>query len=361
MAHEKAFAFTPVDQQVFGQKHCHHHAQSVVHPAGFQQLAHGGVNNRQTGTCFLPGGEVIGGVAPRQGFGFGAKRPVPGNPWITHQNVFIELAPQQFIDPGHGTGTSALKLTPIALQCRMQALAGRNHSGGEVGRELAGAGFRREVPFAFVVIDLRIGKTVEATTGFGLSRGPQVAQAGVGRGESCDRRGDSVAGDVQRRLYIGRVHETGQRMMQPFITDFAELAEDLKVAAGFGQHAAGLKQQLIEVAVYFDAFGFQGAGDRGIPPGFMDAVFVVEVQCVDLQLPAQVEQYRWRLIPARGRADQQGNIQLTQFMAQLRQIAQPEIHFAGGVVMLQPLLRTQQIHRHTRSASGGGREGGVVM
>ncbi|MNN37395.1 hypothetical protein D3C81_1513430 [compost metagenome] len=150
-------------------------------------------------------------------------------------------------------------------------------------------------------------------------------------------------------------------MMQPFITDFAELAEDLKVSAGFGQYAAGLKQQLIEVAVYFDAFGFQGAGDRGIPPGFMDAVFVVEVQCVDLQLPAQVEQYRWRLIPARGRADQQGNIQLTQFMAQLRQIAQPEIHFAGGVVMLQPLLGTQQIHRHTRSASGGGREGGVVM
>jgi hypothetical protein len=70
---KKAFAFTPVDQQVFRQKHRHHHPQAVVHPAGFEQLAHRGIDDRQACARFLPRGEFVRRVAPGQRFGFRAE------------------------------------------------------------------------------------------------------------------------------------------------------------------------------------------------------------------------------------------------------------------------------------------------
>ncbi|MNP40242.1 hypothetical protein D3C76_1338680 [compost metagenome] len=82
---------------------------------------------------------------------------------------------------------------------------------------------------------------------------------------------------------------------------------------------------------------------------------------VDLQLPAQLEQHGRSVIPAGSIADQQGNVQLAQRATQRLQVAQPEVHFAGGVVMFTPLLRTQQKHRHSRATGCRGREGGVVM
>ena len=104
-------------------------------------------------------------------------------------------------------------------------------------------------------------------------------------------------------------------MTQPFMTDLAELTEDLKVSTGFAQHTAGLEQQLIEVAADLDAFGLQGPGHRGIATGFMDAVFLVEMHRVDLQLPAQLEQHGRSVIPAGSIADQQGNVQFVQCVA----------------------------------------------
>ncbi|MNR46614.1 hypothetical protein D3C85_1656080 [compost metagenome] len=94
MTHEKALAFAPVDQQVFTQKHGDDHAQTVVHPAGFQQLAQGGIDDWKAGARLLPGSQVRRGIAPGQGFGLRAKGPVPGHPWIAHQNVLVELPPQ---------------------------------------------------------------------------------------------------------------------------------------------------------------------------------------------------------------------------------------------------------------------------
>lgn len=60
VAHEEALALAPVDQQVLGQEHGDDHAQAVVHPAGFQQLAHGRIDDRQAGAALLPGGQIFG-------------------------------------------------------------------------------------------------------------------------------------------------------------------------------------------------------------------------------------------------------------------------------------------------------------
>ena len=102
--------------------------------------------------------------------------------------------------------------------------------------------------------------------------------------------------------------------MQAFVTDLAELAEDLEIGAGSGQHGARLEQQLIEVAVKVDALGFQDLGHRGITTGFMNAVFLVDVHCVDFQLLAQLEQDLGCLIPAGRRANQQRDVQGAQRM-----------------------------------------------
>ncbi|MCY1175611.1 hypothetical protein D9M73_158550 [compost metagenome] len=217
-------------------------------------MAHGGVDDRQTGARLLPGGQFIGSVAPGQRFGFRAKRAVPGHSRVAHQDVFVEFAPQQFVDPGDGAGVAAFELTLIAVQRGVQALARRNHPGGKIGRELTGTGFCREVAFVLVVLDLRFAKVVEATPGFGFARRPQVAQVISGCCEAVDTQGDRIAGNVQRRLFVRRAYQAGQRVVQSFVADFAELAEDLKVSAGAGQHAPGLEQQLIEVAANFDPF-----------------------------------------------------------------------------------------------------------
>ncbi|MNQ86860.1 hypothetical protein D3C85_1020640 [compost metagenome] len=173
-------------------------------------MAHGRVDNRQSGPGLLPGSEFLGSIAPGQGLGFRAKSTVPGHLWVAHQNVFIELAPQQFIDPGDGADLAAFEFTLIALQRGVQALAWRDHPGGEVGRELAGAGFRREVPLALVVVDLSVDEGVEATPGFGFPGRPECAKA-VGRwGETFDPGRDFITGDAQRRLLHRSADKTWQ-------------------------------------------------------------------------------------------------------------------------------------------------------
>ena len=74
--------------------------------------------------------------------------------------------------------------------------------------------------------------------------------------------------------------------MQTFITDLAELAEHLKVAAGLGQDAAGFEEQLIEITLKCNPLGPQFLGNGSIAAAFMDAVFLIHMNGFDLQLPA---------------------------------------------------------------------------
>src|SRR5450830_1735289 len=71
--------------------------------------------------------------------------------------------------------------------------------------------------------------------------------------------------------------------------------------------------------------------------------------------------HSWRLVPGRGRADQQGNIQRAEGLAQVLQVAQPEVDFARCIIMGQPLLRGNQVHGRHRAALARGGQGGVVM
>ncbi|MNL26505.1 hypothetical protein D3C87_1480330 [compost metagenome] len=110
-----------------------------------------------------------------------------------------------------------------------------------------------------------------------------------------------------------------------------------------------------------DVLSIQCFGHCCIPAAFVDAVFLIEVHGLDVQRATKIQQHFRRFIPARGLADQQRNVQLAQRVLQFVEVAHPEVDFARGVVVVQPLLRTQQIHRHTRANRCGGREGGVVV
>jgi len=149
--------------------------------------------------------------------------------------------------------------------------------------------------------------------------------------------------------------------VQAFVADLAELAEDLEVSTGLGQHAAWLEEQLVEIAMPTDVFGLERLGHRSVSSGFVDAVLLVDVYRFDLQLLAQLEQHLWRLMPVGGGTDQQGYVQFAQRVAEHGQVAQPEIHLARGIVVLQPLLRAQQVDGHARATASSGRERGVVV
>jgi hypothetical protein len=106
---------------------------------------------------------------------------------------------------------------------------------------------------------------------------------------------------------------------------------------------------------------FQGLGYGGITPAFVDPVLFVGVDGLDRQGLAQLDQYLWHLIPCIRVADQQWDIQFTQGLAQALEVAQPKVDFARRIVMGQPLLRRDQVHRRRRATLAGGSEGGVVM
>jgi hypothetical protein len=74
-----------------------------------------------------------------------------------------------------------------------------------------------------------------------------------------------------------------------FQADPFELAEHLEVLAAAGEHAAGLEQQLVEMAMGTDPGLFQQPCGGLVAPGFVDAVFVVPVHGLDVVLAAHLE------------------------------------------------------------------------
>ena len=110
-----------------------------------------------------------------------------------------------------------------------------------------------------------------------------------------------------------------------------------------------------------DALGLKCVGNSLVATGFVDPVFLVDVHGINAQLLAQLQQHGGGLIPGVGGADKQRDVQPLQAVAQDAQVAQPEIDFAGRVVVRQPLLRADQVHGHGRAALGTGAQGGVVM
>ncbi len=59
LLHEVTFAESPVEVQIFGEKHGRDHAHAVVLIAGGIQLTHAGVDNREAGAALLPSIEGV--------------------------------------------------------------------------------------------------------------------------------------------------------------------------------------------------------------------------------------------------------------------------------------------------------------
>ncbi|KAG0762177.1 hypothetical protein G6F22_018710 [Rhizopus arrhizus] len=135
--------------------------------------------------------QVCRRVAPRHGGGFGFHGLVHGQRRVGGQQVLVELAPQQFVDPCGGAGLAAIQFAMIGCQRRTQRLPGRQHAGRQIRRPAAGAGQRREVALVLVGIDDAVGKGGQPVAGRGFAGGPQRAH-----GIACRR--ESVEGIGQR-------------------------------------------------------------------------------------------------------------------------------------------------------------------
>ncbi|MNM73429.1 hypothetical protein D3C81_851560 [compost metagenome] len=171
-----------------------------MHPPGVQQLAHGRVDDRKAGAPLFPGREVFRRIAPGQGFGLGAEGAVPGNLWITRQDVLVELPPEQLVDPGLDAGAAAVELATVAGQGAVQALPGRDHASSQVSGKLAGAGLGREVTQVLVVVYCFIEKARQTALCLGFASRPVVAQGARGCVEAVHVFGYWVACDRHRRL-----------------------------------------------------------------------------------------------------------------------------------------------------------------
>ena len=62
-------------------------------------------------------------MAPSHGIGFKAESATHRYAWVAHQNVFVELAPEQFVDPADHAGIAAVEFAAVDRERGVQALA----------------------------------------------------------------------------------------------------------------------------------------------------------------------------------------------------------------------------------------------
>ncbi|SVJ70643.1 Uncharacterised protein [Klebsiella pneumoniae] len=285
---------------------------------------------------------------------------MPGDPGVADQDVLVELAPEQLVDPGRGALLAAAELAAVGNQRGVQALPGREYAGGQVGRQLAGAGKRREVAPFMVVGQVLVGEVAQAFLRYLFACRPEAAQA-IGRpregGHGIRQR---VAGQRVRWLGLRTRADTRQGLVQPFVADLAELAEHLEIAASSGQHRAGGEEQLVEVAVEGHALFTQALADGLVAAFLVHPVFLVDVYRADSQLPTEPADDFRGLPPVAAVAHQQRDVQRGELALQLAQVAQPEVDLAGRIVVFPPLRRAEQVESHARAPIGGGEERAVI-
>lgn len=189
----------------------------------------------------------------RQGFGLGAEGTVSRDLWVTAQDVLVELAPEQLVDPGLHARTATVEFAPVAGQCTVQALARRYHAGGQVRRKLAGTRFGRQVTQLLVVINGFVEKAGQPPLRLRFTRWPVFTQGAGGCFKTVHVLRNRVGRDVQRCLPLNPVGQRGQAAMQVLQAGFLELAENLKIIATAGEDGARAEEQLVEVAVCLNA------------------------------------------------------------------------------------------------------------
>ncbi|MCY1404318.1 hypothetical protein D9M71_195240 [compost metagenome] len=190
-----------------------------------------GIDYGNAGAPLLPGFQFLRCVAPGQGFGFSAEGAVLRNTGETGQDVLVELAPEQFVDPADNARAATVELSLVVAKRRVQALAGREHSGGEIGRELAGARVGREVPAFLVAPECFEGEGLQPFLGRRFACRPELAQTCRWSGETIHRSRRRVTGNAQFRLRHRWRQAAWQGSVQALVADLAELAVDLEIAA----------------------------------------------------------------------------------------------------------------------------------
>ncbi|MNH26599.1 hypothetical protein D3C79_866610 [compost metagenome] len=116
--------------------------------------------------------------------------------------MLVELAPEQLVDPGLGASTTTVELAAVARQCGVQALPGGDHPGCQVGRQLAGARFCRQVAQVMVILYGFVHEACQSGLCFVLARRPVFAQGARWFVEAIDVLGNGVAGDTHGGLAL---------------------------------------------------------------------------------------------------------------------------------------------------------------
>lgn len=135
VAHEVAFAPLPIDEEVFGEEHGGDHAAAVVHPADAEELTHGGIDDGEAGAALTPGFEVRAVGAPGNVLGFEAESAGLAEARETDEQVLIELAPDQFVNPDIGAGAVIRTRIEAAASANggFKSVARGEHTEGKVG------------------------------------------------------------------------------------------------------------------------------------------------------------------------------------------------------------------------------------
>ncbi len=332
-----------------------------MHPARLQQLTHGRIDEGNAGAPLLPGGEAFGVITPGQG----GKVPIEGlvarNPGIAHQDMAIEFAPQQFSDPGSRTLATTTEQAVVGVDRGLQALPWCQHSCIQIGRQLTGTWLERDVPGLVIVFQIVPDEGLQPLERRLFTRRPQLSHLGRCLGEAVDPGGQLIRLNGGGLLPVRRRQGHRQARFQARKAGLPELPEDLEIATALGQYRTGGEQGLVQIAVGSEACLLERLSHGVIPGGFVHPVFVVEMQVFETLFPGQVEQHLGRLLPALRTPDQQRDAQCLERLAQLGEVAQPEVDLDRSLVMFLPLGRTQQKDGDDLSLFSGSMQGGMVM
>ena len=207
-----------------------------------------------------------------------------------YRHVAVELAPYQFVDPGHQAGIALGEAAVVLGQHRLQALAVGDHAQRQVGGELAGAADRRKVALLRVVAATEAQEALQAVGGGAFAGGPLAAVDG--RILELGQRGERVAGDAGLRLGGGGVGQRQALRRQLAMPALREGGEDAVVVALAGEQLPRGEGHAVVVAMGLEPGITEGGEHGGVAALLVQRVFVVEVQGAGAGLPGDGQQRR---------------------------------------------------------------------
>lgn len=96
MLHKKLLSKSPVEVEIFGEKHRDDHANTIVHEPCGKEFTDAGVDDRETGFPFFEGLEFFVGSKPRQAPPVGVEL-VMQDFWEMVENLKVKFPPRQFL------------------------------------------------------------------------------------------------------------------------------------------------------------------------------------------------------------------------------------------------------------------------